>query len=354
MGNEHNAITSIQQYLASDELQSIKDRLGAGERIPECKFCWNQEDLGMVSMRQSQATKPVTAIKEFFIEFGNTCNAACRMCHSGRSSLIGQYERKFLKGEPESELAALFSDPDFFITEKFWYKNIGESLVEYLEDLDYIQVSGGEPFINVYFDKFLDTLINSGKRLPKICITTNGSFTAEQFAKLDAFESIEIYLSTDSLTRDYYEYLRWPLTYDNLMQSIEIMENYKGTRKPRYEFQAVLQNLNLLDVKDTIRFFNERFPDDDRFNLSYTTLNTSEWYHPHNSPKWVREKVVERLEWVEFHPRIKPNKKNLVNLLNADHPKIDLQILEKHIQYTDSYRGIDTWEFLGWNLKDIS
>ena len=366
IGDELSNIKSIQEYINSDKLADIKQKLDNGVRIPECKYCWRQEDAGFTSMRQRHLIShsedhehhyTESNIREFFIEFGNMCNTACRMCHGGRSSLIADYQKKYVKVNPNTPLKDIFVYDDFFVNEKYWYKDIGNSLLEYVEDLDFIFISGGEPFINVYFDRFIDTLVNSGKKLPKIRITTNGSFTAEQIQKLEAFKSINIHLSTDSLTKDYYEYLRWPLTYDHLLESIEILKNFKPENKEGlyYEFHFVLQNLNLLDLAASLNKFNEMFlHSDDRFKIKLNMINSSEWYQSHNSPKWVREKAIEQLKTVKFHERIEPELNKLIEFLSSEHPVYKIDTLEQHVAFTDSYRGVNTWEFLGWDLKDIS
>ena len=354
----HNHITTITEYLESNELQSIKDRLNAGERIHECRYCWRQEDAGFESMRQRKKPIDSPQIREFFIEFGNVCKAACRMCNSARSSTIGLHEKKYKKENPDAEVNDYFMDSDYFITEKFWYKNIGTALLPYVEALDYIQVSGGEPFDNIYFDRFIDTLIASGKRLPDIRITTNGSFSKEQFDKLAAFASVTILLSADSLTRKYYDYLRWPLCYDDLIHAIDIMEKFKNNNNNmpcHYTFGVVMQNLNLLDFAPTIEWFNERFADKTDFTLEFTMINSSKWYHPYNSPKWVREKVTNDLAGVEFHPQIRPSKDQIIAFLDSDQTEVtSLQTLENYVHFTDSNRDVDTWEFLGWRIEDIS
>lgn len=360
-------VTSLTEYINSDQLKKIKSDLDSGIKIPECNFCWRQEKDGFTSMRQSAMKRHNnqfpdvdyrdTGITEFFVEFGNMCNTACRICNGARSSLIAKHQREYIKKNPDTSLKSIFVDNETINKNKFWYSTVGEEVLEFVENLDYIQVSGGEPFINVYFDKFIDTLINSGKTLPEIRITTNGSFSKTQLDKLKHFKKVDIFFSTDSLTKKYYEYLRWPLKHEGMLQSIELLDSYENgnlTNHLTCEFKIVLHNLNLLDIAPTINKFNELFIANEKFKLSFTHINTSDWYKVHNSPKWVREKVIRDLENVNFHKRIKPGKDVLIKFLSSEIEPSELDSLTEHIKFADGYReNTNTWDFLGWSIDDI-
>lgn len=356
VGDDHMHINTIQEYLDSDVLQKIKDDLEAGIMIPQCNHCWKDEaELGD-SMRTHRLHESQDTVKELFIEFGNMCNAACRICHSGRSSLIGQHDAAWLKATPEidPDLKHELTSTAFFRADKFWYKDIAATVLPVVEELKYIQISGGEPFINPYFDNFIDTLISSGKRLPNIRITTNGSFTAAQIEKLRNFDSFKIFLSTDSMTPEYYNHLRWPLTYTTLQESIKILQDYTcDGDQPVYEFQLVMQNLNLLDIAPSLQWFNTHLKEDARFRLAYTMLHSSQWYSIHNTPKRLRQQVLAELQHVEFHNQFKLDEMALKNLLTQDQPYQDLAMLRSHVNYTDTRRGADTWKFIGWNPEEL-
>jgi organic radical activating enzyme len=368
--DEHMHINTIQEYLESDVLQKIKDDLAAGIKIPQCNHCWKDEAALGRSMRSHRISEPIPTIKELFIEFGNICNAACRICHSGRSSLIGQHDAKWLKANPASPLKEELAPSNFFRGDKFWYKGIADTVLPIVEDLDYIQISGGEPFINPHFDDFIDTLIASGKKLPNIRITTNGSFTAAQIEKLRNFDNFSIYLSTDSMTPEYYNHLRWPLKYTDLQRSIKILQDYTcDGEQPKYEFQLVIQNLNLLDIVPSLQWFNAHLSDDPRFYIAYTMLHSSQWYSIHNTPKRLRDQVLvdlhtidfhahskftgQSLDHVDYHPHINPNEQSLKKLLAQDQPYHDLTMLRNHVEYTDKTRGVDTWDFIGWHPDEL-
>ena len=89
---ERPDVESFDEYLSSDWLANLKNKLDNGERVSGCDFCWRQEDNGAKSMREKRNAyyegKPDKGIEHIMITFGNQCNTACRICNASRSSLI--------------------------------------------------------------------------------------------------------------------------------------------------------------------------------------------------------------------------------------------------------------------------
>lgn len=345
-------IHSITEYLNSVQLEDIKIKLNRGERISSCQFCWNQEKTEIPSMRQKTQGADISKIREVFITFGNQCNTACRICNASRSSLVDKYNKQHVKQTTDLEFKKFLSTQIHnWKRGKVWYKNIAEEVSDIVEDLELIQVSGGEPFINAHFDDFINTLINSGKTLPKIRITTNGSFTEKQIKKLEKFSSVEILFSVDGFSKEYYEYLRWPLKHSDLIKKINILKSIKYDIQ--VNFQLVMHNLNLSHIHDAIRYFQDNIEDDKRISMTFTLLNGAEWYSLHNSPKRLRNKEIEKLKKIDWNEKVRPDKQKIIEYLEQDFEYKKLSMLVKHVEYTDSYRGTNTWEFLGWHPSEL-
>ncbi len=344
-------VSSIKEYLKSPQLENIKKDLEKGIKLEQCRYCWRVEDTGVPSMRQRSSHKDISKIREFFITFGNQCNTACRICNSTRSSLIHKYDMLHADKIEHEQLKKELKTVHPWSEGKVWYTNVANDVVDILDGLEVIKISGGEPFINVHFDRFIDTLVNSGKKLPKIMITTNGSFTIKQLKKLKPFESVILLISCDALGKENYEHLRWPLKWDNFINNINSVFNLDFN--VWIEFQIVMHNLNLKHLPDAVNYFKENFSKKSA-RVSFTTLNGADWYTVANSPKELREKICQELEKIEFEGyKIKPSKQEMIKYIqNAKKQK--LSELVSHVKHTDGYRDFDTWKFLNWSPKEIS
>ena len=350
-------VQSIDEYLNSSWLNNLKEQLSSGTKIDGCAFCWKQEALGAKSMRQKRnayyQNKSLDNIEHVMITFGNQCNTACRICNASRSSLIDKQYKEMLPSVNDPALLKLMSKKHNWSKTKTWYKNIIDDIVDRAESIKKIEISGGEPFINVYFDKLIDKLINSKKPLPGLNVTTNGSFTEEQIQKLEAFNHLHINFSIDGVEENFYEYLRWPLKWNDVVSKIDILKKYPWLT---CEFVIVPHNLNLLNLADSIVWLKEYTNYDERFKIGFSWLNGAPWYKLDNSPRSIREKVIADIEsiiLIDYSAEEQEQIAELIKILkNANNPS-HLNMLKNHIEMTDAYRNCSTWNTIGWNFNDI-
>ena len=160
-------------------------------------------------------------------KFGNHCNLACRMC----APSISSHFNKVLSSSSESLKLNL---------EKFnlYPSKRGDKinrtndvtlkkLKNMLPHLQYLQTSGGEPFLSNELDNFLKTAIET-----KDCehieleITTNGTkFIKEKLDLISKFKYIRFVISIDG-TDSIYDYIRYPFKYSILRKRLEYLAEY--------------------------------------------------------------------------------------------------------------------------------
>ena len=348
---------SLEDYLASDWLKEIKTKLAAGEKISNCDFCWKQEADGAKSMRQKRnefySNKPDIGIEHIMITFGNQCNTACRICNASRSSLIEKQYKEMKSDVADPDLLKLVSKQHNWTKSKTWYRNIITDIVDKAEDIRKLEISGGEPFINVHFDRLIDALIASGKQLPGLNITTNGSFTEEQIQKLEVFDHLHINFSIDGCGSGFYEYLRWPLKWDEVLDKIDILKKYPWLS---CEFAIVPHNLNILNLTNSIRFFKEYTAFQERFKIGFSWLNGAPWYKLDNTPAQVRKHVIDEIKDIDLSRYAEEEKdqiQELYNMIRNAKTPSHLSMLKSHVDMTDKYRNCNTWDIIGWSYDQI-
>lgn len=356
MGERPN-VESFNEYLSSDWLSDLRNKLDNGEKVSGCDFCWKQEDSGAKSMRQKRndyyKNKLDKGIEHIMITYGNQCNTACRVCNASRSSLIEKQYKESKDAVTDPKLLKLITKQHNWDKSKTWYRNINSDIIERADNIRKLEISGGEPFINVHFDRLVDGLLTSGKSLPGINITTNGSFTEEQIVRLQAFDHVHINFSIDGCGEKFYEYLRWPLKWSDAIEKIDILKKYPWIT---CEFAIVPHNLNVLNLADSISWFKEYTEYDDRFKIGFSWLNGAPWYGLNNTPKWARQRAIVEIEssiFVDYSDQEQEQIQELVNILSKDEPTSHLDLLKSHIDMTDKYRNCNTWDIIGWNYEQI-
>ena len=348
---------SFEEYLNSDWLADLKNKLESGKRVSGCDFCWKQEDRGAKSMRQKRNAyyegKQNKGIEHIMITFGNQCNTACRICNASRSSLIEKQYKEMKDTIDNPDLYKLITKQHNWSKSKTWYRNIINDIVDRSENIRKLEISGGEPFINVHFDRLIDALLASGKQLPGLNITTNGSFTEEQIKKLEAFDHLHINYSIDGCGKEFYEYLRWPLKWNDALEKIDILKKYPWLT---CEFAIVPHNLNILNLVDSIKFFKEYTDYQDRFKVGFSWLNGAPWYKLDNTPADVKKQVVEELKGIDLSSYTDEEKEQICELsfmIQNANSSSHIQMLKSHVEMTDKYRGCCTWDTIGWNIKEL-
>ena len=354
---ERPDVNSFQEYLDSDWLADLKQKLDSGERVSGCDFCWRQEDSGAQSMRQKRNAyyegKPDRGLEHIMITFGNQCNTACRICNASRSSLIEKQYKESVNTVDDPNLLQLITRKHNWDKTKTWYRNINDSIVQRADSIRKLEISGGEPFINVHFDRLIDSLLASGKQLPQLNITTNGSFTQQQIAKLEPFDHVHINFSIDAAGEKYYNHLRWPLKWSDVVSKIDILKQYPWLS---CEFAVVPHNLNILNLIDSIVWFKEYTDYEERFKIGFSWLNGAPWYSLDNSPAWVRKQAIDDIEsgiYVDYTDEENQQIQELIEILHNSNTPTHLDMLKSHVKMTDAYRECNTWQTIGWHYDEI-
>jgi pyruvate-formate lyase-activating enzyme len=359
-GIREHSINGIDDYLNSEWLANLKQSLENGEKISGCDICWKQEEQNLESMRQRRAeyykkrNRSLDDIEHIMITFGNQCNTACRICNVSRSSLVEKQYKETIDTVTNPRLKKLMSKTHNWDKTKTWYKNIIDGIVSRADKIHKLEISGGEPMINYHYNKLIDNLIDSGKDLPVISVTTNGSFDNEQISKLENFDYCHINFSIDGVGKDYYEYLRWPLKWEDTIRSVDILKSHKWLG---CKFILVPHNLNVSNLSDSIEWFKSYTDNEERFEVGFSWLNGAPWYSIQNSPRDLRLAEADKIEKVLSSYRFSNGEelqiRELITLLRKDISPVYLDVFRDHLDMTDKFRNFDSWKFLGWNIEQI-
>lgn len=232
----------IPDYMNSDYMSGVRDRMINNEQVPECRVCWDKEQHGIQSLRHiynqqflndkiipDRLVKKASAGKIIHadINIGNTCNFACAMCHPGNSSLIYNKFQKNPNNEFVKEYTETFSR---YMTSGNNAKLRSHSLLV-LEDvlkndsIRSIKLLGGEPLLE---EKFLQQLIDipaEKKKKMVLFLVTNGSVDlVETLTKLGEFKNIFLTVSLEG-TGKIQEYVRkhsnWQQIESNICKFLE-------------------------------------------------------------------------------------------------------------------------------------
>jgi hypothetical protein len=255
--------TSVNEYVNSVELASVKQQLLNGEAIPECSTCWQQENVGYTSKRQrdnktynkifqllnKDLAKSHGKFVEYYLRLGNHCNLRCTSCNDRFSSGWISENKKFnIATRTVSEL------PDDH--------DVWQHIEANANTVGSIEFIGGEPFM-ISIDKqvsLLKYLVDTGHaRHIRIKYNTNGTrFPTEQLEFWPAFKAIEINVSADGIG-DRFEYLRFPAKWTEVDSTIGHYQQLQKTM-PQLELTMIttLSVMNIGYIQETLDYCQQR------------------------------------------------------------------------------------------------
>lgn len=228
---------SLKEVFQGKEMEKLRAQFIRGERPSSCNRCWQIEEHGGISSRQ-------TLIKSYKIDFldqwiddpqirsldlkpGNTCNFKCRICRPSSSSSIA------------AEMLTQTSDRD----ELFKIKNLiqlskwidnkerdfTQELIDLCPDLINIDFFGGEPFLLKSLPRILDSIIQSGHADHiRLHFNTNASvFPDNLLERFSKFQHVDIGLSIDDIEQrfEYQRGSKWPIIENNINRYLNIPRN---------------------------------------------------------------------------------------------------------------------------------
>jgi MoaA/NifB/PqqE/SkfB family radical SAM enzyme len=227
----------------SDYMRELRGDFLFRHRPDTCKKCWAVEDAGGTSKRMhtlgrlkhidmgenwTQNAKPLMFLD---LKLGNICNLKCRICGSWSSSQFATEELKYVKDKKSSFHYQMLKDGAWPRENKNFWSEIDSAL----NDIRYIEFTGGEPFMIGEHFEMLQGIVDRGiAHQVEIHYNTNGTVypeTAEDIWK--HFKCVEIAFSIDDLGPRF-EYQRtnakWAEVCENLDRFRDLKETHSNIR----------------------------------------------------------------------------------------------------------------------------
>jgi MoaA/NifB/PqqE/SkfB family radical SAM enzyme len=264
----------------------LREEFLAGKRPQTCRKCWNEERAGRTSKRMhtldrmkhmgisGEWTRDAKPLMFLDLKLGNICNLKCRICGSWSSSQFATEELNDMnldqdkkKSFPYQMLRAGAWPRE---NESFW-----KEIDACLNDIRYIEFTGGEPFMIREHFAMLQGIVDRGiAHQVEIHYNTNGThYPAEAAAIWQHFKTVEVAFSIDDVG-ERFEYQRtnadWAVVLDNITSF-----QYLQTQMPNLRLQCC----------STVNVFNVRYIDQlahwivlQKFDFVYWNMMHDAWY----------------------------------------------------------------------------
>jgi MoaA/NifB/PqqE/SkfB family radical SAM enzyme len=269
----------------SDSMKQLREQFLAGEQPQTCRKCWNEERAGRDSKRihtlnrlkhmlpdQTWTTdaKPLMFLD---LKLGNICNLKCRICGSWSSSQFAAEEISFLDKDDQKKSHAyqmLRAGAWPRENQSFWTE-----IDQCLNDIRYIEFTGGEPFmIDQHFDMLQGMVDRGVADQVEIHYNTNGTLFPDRGPDIwKHFKTVEIAFSVDDIGPRF-EYQRSNASWGTVKENIGKFRIMRDSM-PNLQLQCCT----------TVNVFNVRYLDEvalwialQDFDFVYWNMMHDAWY----------------------------------------------------------------------------
>jgi len=275
------------EYWHGDDLKKLRQDMLEGKRPKGCWKCWNEEDSGKKSMRQSVnesrlgphldvTNKPHNEIRPLQIKLqaGASCNLACRMCRSHVSSKVHK----------------VWQEIGMETLEQRRYDDVSDHLIrDNAESVRYIDFMGGEPFYHKKVRDLVRWLVENGHAEHiTIYVTTNAMILDDQLlSDLKKFQNVVAIVGLDAVGKKH-EYIRPGADWDTIVTNIERLQS----SHINVVIQPVISAINILCLPELIDWCKTR-----KLHMTQMSLvHDPEPLHPKNLPAALMDKVDPRFK----------------------------------------------------------
>lgn len=339
----------------SEYMKNLRQEFLEGNKPNGCQMCWNEESvLGRMSKRKSTFIKLKNVnidyteqeVAPIFLDLklGNICNLKCRICGSWSSSKWAQEEIDLANGNNDLALEQLKQGQWPRKIPSWW-----QALDDALPFIEYLEFTGGEPFlINEHFD-LLEVLVEKGYA-SKIDIhyNTNGTVWPTRGEKLwSHFKRVEIAFSIDD-TGKRFEYQRYGSNWNETEQIIKTAYNFwQANTNIALQVCTTFNIQNIYYWLETEDWINKQ----DIVSRHYNILQEPPVFNLRNLPVNAKEKIADRLRQSKDNQRIE----QIINFMNLPGQDMSREFIEK-IKLHDKYRNekfedshLEIWRLLNAN-----
>ena len=254
----------LDEIYNSKAFVTIREKMLQGMIVEGCSRCYEQEKTSNISHRLSYqnfidenktTVLEKIKIKYFDLRFGNLCNLSCRSCNPTASSQIAKEINNINNADLKKFWYVANSQTlnDWYLTDTF-----NNNLLEQVENIQLLYLTGGEPTLNENNKKFLKYLIDIGKS-KQVVVKFNTNLTnlnTEFFSLLNNFSNVIFFGSIDGY-KEIQEYLRYPSNWEKIDGNIkQVIKNdtFKLIVTPVIQIGNLNKIIDLFDYIEKINY----------------------------------------------------------------------------------------------------
>lgn len=326
-GNKFSLLTAdFADIQNSNNMRDLRQQFLNGEKPQTCRKCWNEERAGRTSKRMhtlnrlkhvvtdTEWTADAKPLMFLDLKLGNICNLKCRICGSWSSS---QFATEEINDAPPEEKKHTYAYQMLRAgawpreNTQFW-----QQIDQHLNDIRYIEFTGGEPFMIREHFQMLQGIVDRGiAHQVEIHYNTNGTIFPEEAEHIwKHFKTVEVAFSIDDVGSRF-EYQRSNAVWTEVCANLDRFRDLK----------EIYPNI-VLQVCTTVNVFNVRYLDQvahwiyrnrESFNFVYWNMMHDAWYFSIATlPDTAKQAIAEYLQTADIPAEYRQEFDRIIDFMN--------------------------------------
>ena len=341
------AATPLIDIQNSSTMRNLREQFLAGEKPQTCRRCWNEERSGRTSKRMHTLDRLKHMIEDNIewsadarplmfldLKLGNICNLKCRICGSWSSS---QYAAEEIRFNRQEEQRGSFAYQ--MLKEGAWPRESEDfwtDLDQHLNDIRYIEFTGGEPFMIREHFQLLQKLVDTGRAGNiEIHYNTNGTqYPVEGESIWQHFKHVEIAFSIDDVEQRF-EYQRSNAVWGEVVENLEKFKQLRS-RNSNITLQAccTINVFNVYYLETVANWISKQ-----RFDYIYWNMMHDAYYYSIGTlPDSAKSVITERLLTANVPETFKEEFKRIAEFMNRGNSLNDAHLLKMNVKDLDFKR----------------
>jgi MoaA/NifB/PqqE/SkfB family radical SAM enzyme len=333
----------------SNYMQNLRQDFLNQKQPQTCRKCWREERSGRTSKRMHTLdrlkhmlpdqswTADAKPLMFLDLKLGNICNLKCRICGSWSSSTFAAEELDQLRGNEQKKASYHYQ----MLRQGAWPREnplFWSEIDQVVDQIRYIEFTGGEPFMIQEHFNMLQGLIDRGiANQIEIHYNTNGTQWPEQGEAIwQHFKTVEIAFSIDDVGQRF-EYQRSNAVWAEVEENIA---RFKQLRACNVNIQlqvcTTVNVFNVLYLEDVANWIDQQ-----EFDFVYWNMMHEAYYFSISTlPESAKKAIANQLNASSVSNRARKEFDNIIDFMNRG-ASLDGNILRMKIKDLDRKRQQD-------------
>ena len=309
----------------STDMTRLRQQFLAGEKPQTCRKCWREERAGRTSKRMhtldrlkhmlpdQEWTVDAKPLMFLDLKLGNICNLKCRICGSWSSSTFAAEELNFIDKSEDKKINHHYQ----MLKQGAWPREnqqFWNEIAEISDQIQYIEFTGGEPFmIQEHFD-MLQGLVDRGLAGNiEIHYNTNGTQWPESAEAIwQHFRIVEIAFSIDDVEARF-EYQRsnavWHEVVANIARFRELRRRHSNIR---LQICCTINIFNVYYLETVANWIIQQGMDFVYWNM----MHEAYYFSISSLPDTAKVAIAEKLRSAQVPERIRQEFDHVIDFMN--------------------------------------